>query len=400
MIVLAGIGVFIYFHFFAKTPSITVAPAGSAGLPVAGRETTATNGSNGSTNPSAINSPVAVTPRLVEISAGPVVPGEVAVDVLVPNASSSATSTSSEINNVAINYIERESGNVFLYSRNTNSITRTSNKTIPGIESAEWLPDASVAFVRYFSGDDFSTINTYTLPSNDSSDGFFLSQDITDISVSSTSVLTLASGVNGSVASLGNIDGTHSSDIFTTPLSSLRISFAGKNQYLAFTKPAASLAGDAFLVNASGYFSRIAGPLDGLVALSSHSGKMILVSYTSNNTLQMELINTTTNEVIPLPIATIADKCIWTNDDSDIYCGVPVNPSTNAAYPDDWYQGTLQFSDRIWKIDVAGRFAQLTLDFPAETKGTLDAEALAVDPLNTELVFMNKNDGSLWSYQL
>jgi hypothetical protein len=397
LIILIGIGVAAYFYFFAGKASIMVAPTGSAGLPIAGQGTTASGTTNNSTATTSV--PISVAPRLVEISAGPIAPGEVVVDIPAKNASSSPSSTSLGTGDVLVNYIERQSGNVFSYSARTETITRTSDKTIPGIQSAQWLPDASVAFVRYLSGDDFSTINTYALPANGNG-GFFLPQDIADISVSSTSVLTLASGVNGSVASTEHLDGTHSSQLFTTPLSEMRISFAGKNQYLAFSKPSSALSGDAFLVNATGRFSRIAGPLDGLVALSSHSGKWILISYTLNSAMQMELVNTATNETIPLPVATIADKCVWTADDSSIYCGIPVSPSTDAAYPDDWYQGTLQFSDRIWKIDVNGRFAQLVLDFPSETKETLDAETLAIDPLNTELVFMNKNDGSLWGYQL
>ena len=112
----------------------------------------------------------------------------------------------------------------------------------------------------------------------------------------------------------------------------------------------------------------------------------------------MELVDTTTSKAISLPVATIADKCVWTADDSTIYCGVPVAPPNNVAYPDDWYQGAVPFSDQIWKIDVTGRFAQLVLDFPTQTNETLDAEALAIDPSNTELVFVNKNDGSLWAY--
>ncbi len=116
--------------------------------------------------------------------------------------------------------------------------------------------------------------------------------------------------------------------------------------------------------------------------------------------MQMELVGTATGETVPLPVATIADKCTWTTDDSTIYCGIPVDPPSASAYPDDWYQGVVPFSDRIWKIDVAGRYAQLVLDFPSETKDVLDAEALAVDPMNTELVFINKNDGSLWGYSL
>ena len=189
VIILAGIGAAAYFYFFGSQASIRVAPTGNVGLPVAGQGATIPNGVASSTNPSAINSPVTIAPRLVEISSGPVVPGEVAVDVPAMNASSSA--------DVAVTYIERQSGNVFSYSAHTEAITRTSNKTIPGIESAVWLPDASLAFVRYLSGDDFSTINTYALFAN-GTNGFFLPQDLADSAVSSTSVLTLASGVNGS----------------------------------------------------------------------------------------------------------------------------------------------------------------------------------------------------------
>ena len=107
-----------------------------------------------------------------------------------------------------------------------------------------------------------------------------------------------------------------------------------------------------------------------------------------------------TRAVVALPVATIADKCVWTADESAIYCGIPTNPSASYAYPDDWYQGAISFNDRIWKIDVAGRLAQLTLDFSTTAKQSLDAEALSIDPLGKELVFVNKIDGSLWAYQL
>lgn len=388
VIVLAGIGVVAYLYFSGRTASVVVAPTTSATLPSAGPETVPSAGE--ATATPSIASPVPVSARLAQISTGPVVPGEAVVDIPAQNASSSP--------DVAVTYIERQSGNVFSYLAQAGTLTRTSNRTIPGIEEASWLPDASLAFVRYLSGADFSTINTYALPS-DGSSGFFLPQDLSDIAVSSTSVLALASGVNGSSASLMQTDGTHATTVFTTPLTAVRVSFAGKGRYLAFTKPSATIPGDAFLVNNAGYFSRIAGPLDGLVALASPSGKWVLVSFVRNG-MQMELVNTATGETILLPVATIADKCVWTADDSAIYCGVPVQPPENYAYPDDWYQGAVHFSDRIWKIDVSGRYAQLVLDFSKETGTALDAVALAVDPSNTVLAFLNKNDSSLWAYKL
>ncbi|HUY05519.1 MAG TPA: hypothetical protein VMV62_02265, partial [Candidatus Paceibacterota bacterium] len=341
--------------------------------------------------PGAPSAPVSVSARLVQISTGPIVPGESVVDMKAASASSSP--------DVAVNYIERGSGNVFTYASPAGTLTRINNRTIPGIQSAAWLPGGATAYVRYLSGSDSSTINTYALAATSSS-GFFLPQDLADMSVSATGLLTIASGINGSAVSLSRTDGTRSATLFTTPLSSIRASFAGKNQYLVFSKPAATLAGDAFLVDSAGRFSRIAGPLDGLVALASPSGKWVLVSYTQNGAMQMELINAVTGAVLPLPLATIADKCVWAADDSSIYCGIPVNPSASYAYPDDWYQGAAHFSDRIWKIDVVGRYEQLVLDFSQANKGDLDAEALALDPVKSLLVFINKNDGSLWSYSL
>lgn len=390
VLVAIGLGMLVYFFFFTGSAGVEVTPVDGTSFPVAGQGTAGSGTVGGATGALPSAPAAAVTARLIKVSAGPVVPGMVVTNKKAVSASSTPETT--------VGFIDRESGNVYTYLTSTRTLTRTSNKTIPGIQSASWLPDASVAFVRYLSGANFSTINTYALPANGSG-GFFLSQDLADIGVSATNVLTLASGVNGSTASLVRTDGTRSTAVFSTPLSSLRVSFAGK-QYLATTKASATLPGDAFLVDGAGRFSRITGPLTGLVALASPSGKWVLASYTLGSTMQLELVNTATGETILLPVATIADKCVWAADDSVIYCGIPTDANSSFSYPDDWYQGAVPFNDRIWKIQVAGRYAQLVLDFPKEAKEALDATALAVDPANTTLVFVNKNDGSLWSYSL
>ncbi len=392
VLVLLGGGAAVYYFFFANQSGVSVAPSGTATLPSAGGAGAPSQGSGGSlgSGGSGGSASVAVTTRLTKITDGPVVPGE-SVTTKRATASSTADTT--------IRFIARESGNVYSYSSAARTLTRTSNKTIPGIQSSSWLPDGSLAFVRYLSGDDSSTINTYGLPATGTG-GFFLPQDLDDVAVASTSVLTLASGVNGSTASVVRPDGSRTVAAFSTPLSSLRASFAGKQQYLAVTKAASTLSGDAFIVDAAGRFTRVAGPLNGLVAIASPSGKWVLASYVQNGEMQLELVNVATGETTQLPIATIADKCAWSADDSVIYCGVPDSPPTNASYPDDWYQGAVHFSDRIWRIQVTGRYAQLVLDFSKDAKADLDAEALTVDAANTTLVFFNKNDGSLWSYAL
>lgn len=394
-VVVIGVGVAVYFIFFTGgTPGVTTTPG--TGLPTAGQGVPPITTTPAA--PAAVpGAPTAVSARLVKISAGPVVPGEAVINTRALNATSSS--------GVVVTYIERQSGNVYSYSTRSRTITRTSNKTLPGIQSASWLPNASLAFVRYLSGGDFSTINTYALPSGGAGtstavqQGFFLPQNLAGIDVSAADLLTTVSGVNGSSVSLVRTNGTRSSQLFTTPLSSIRASFAGRNQYLVYTKPSSDLSGYAFLVDGAGRFSRVAGPLAGLVALASPSGKWVLVSYSLAGAMQMELVDTTTRASLPLPVSTIADKCVWANNDSAVYCGIPITPPAG-EYPDDWYQGAAHFSDRIWKIDTAGRYAQLVLDFNRETDEALDAEALALDSLATTLVFVNRNDGSLWSYAL
>ncbi len=386
VIVLGGLGVWIYFSYFQPQASITVAPTGTTSLPGAGQATTPPQGET--VSPTTTTVTTAVSARLVKISAGPVVPSSIVY-----------RSTSTTTPGFFVNYIERQSGNVFSYSSVTRSSTRISNKTVPGIQSAVWLPSAQTAFVRYLSGTDSTTINTYALNA-DGSDGFFLEQNLADIAVSSTSILTLSSGVTGSVASARRTDGTRSVEVFSSPLSSLRVALAGKNSYIAFTKSSLSLGGAVFLVDSAGRFSRIAGPLNGLVALPSPSGATVLVSHVVGGAMQMELVNTATGVATQLPVATIADKCVWAADNSAVYCGIPMNPPANYAYPDDWYQSAISFSDRIWKINVAGRYAELVLDFSKENDLALDAEALSVDSTMQTLTFINKIDGSLWSYEL
>jgi hypothetical protein len=297
-----------------------------------------------------------------------------------------------------VSYIDRASGNVFVYMPATKAITRTSNRTLPGIQSATWLPDASGAVVRYLSGDTSSVINSYFLRAN-GTEGFFLPQNLAGVAVSPTNILSLASAGNGSSVSTSKIDGSGTKQVFTSPLSSVYVSYFGKTNYLLGTKASALLPGFVFSVNSRGDASKISGPLSGLSALASPSGAWVAESYVADGSMRVALVDATTRESIALPIGTLIEKCVWTSDSKSLYCGVPTNPP-QATYPDDWYQGAVHFSDKIWKIDVAGRYAQLVLDFTKESGSDLDATALTLDPQSSLLVFLNKNDESVWGYSL
>jgi hypothetical protein len=392
VVIILGGGAAAYYFYATYTPDISVEPPTGVDLPLVGSTSTPAIPGGEETPPTTTETPKPekVASRLVKIDKESTVLGAVVFQV---------ASTANQKPDVAVQYIARESGNIFKYLVRAGTLTRISNKTVPGIQEAKWVPNGSLAFVRYLSGEDRKTINTYALPS-DGANGYFLAQNLHDLSVSIANVLTLASGANGSIGNVSRLDGGNEKQVFITPLTAVRVAFAGKDRYLAFTKPAATIPGYAFLINSAGSFERIAGPLSGLVALPSPSGKWALISYTNAGAFKMVLLNMETRETTVLPLGTIADKCVWTAKEDVIYCGVPVDPTLTYAYPDDWYQGAVHFSDRIWKINIAGRFAELVLDISKESEESVDAVGLAIDPLAQVLAFRNKTDGALWSYEL
>lgn len=395
LLVLGGLGAAAYFFIFTKTPSLVVeTSANPFGTPAG----STTNPGSASTTDATIDvgnvARTVVTQRLIKISDGPVVPGEVAF--AVASSTSSTTPPDTEIR-----YALQESGNLYSYLFHAHTGTRLVNKTIPGVQEASWLPDGSLAYLRYAGGTNGSQIETYALPT-DGTPGFFLPSNLSEFVITgSSTIFSLTSGGNGSTATASKYDGSASRSVFSSPLGLLLARPAGPNQFVAYTKATGVTGGYAFLVDKTGLFSRLFGPTSGLTALPSPSGSWSLISYVEQGNLKTSLINLKNHEVLPLPIGTLTEKCAWSADESAVYCGVPTPGSlATATYPDDWYQGAVSFTDRIWKIDVSGRFAELTLDFTTTTKKDLDATALTLDPKGDVLVFLNKRDGSLWAYDL
>jgi hypothetical protein len=402
VIVLLGIGVAIYFFFFANTPTLT--GSGGANLPgsgsVAGGEGTLVT----TTQELGVPLPGAgteVAPRLVRISDRPVALGAVAV--YVPGQSPATTTASSTPiaayePDVRVEYVERESGNVYAYQAHGRTLTRLSNKTLPGAQEAAWLQDGSLAFVRFLekSGQD-ERLNTYALPSNGEG-GYFLEQNLAQVLTRASSTLvTLLSTTDGSSATASTVSGTNVRTLFSTPLSSIRMDFLGNN-YLVTTKASAGNDGYAFQVVGSS-FTRLLGPLRALSTLPSPSGTSILYSYIDRGKLALAVFDMANHTATRLPLSTLPEKCAWTSDSRTIYCGVPTgNLGTNQ--PDDWYQGVSSFTDRLWRIDMSNRVATLVIDPKQAGDVDIDMVGLTLDRTNDVLIFNNRQDDTLYAYDL
>lgn len=399
IIVVLGIIVGIYFLFFTPGATLQVGvpnPFGSS----ADRGDTGILGPDGGPVQGA---GVIVAPKLMRISDGPVAKGAVALHIpAVFSTASSTASTTTEITpaDTEVRYIERQSGNVYSFRVHDRLLTRISNKTLPGIQEAAWTSDGTRAFARYMTraADGTEHVDTYAL-SSDGGEGYFLEQDLEQVAVQGTStVFSLLPNSSGSIGSLSAPDGTSVRTLFTSTLARLTTRFSGSD-LIATTKASSGLDGYAFLVSrANGSFTRLLGPFRGLSTLPAPNGNSVLYSYSDRGKLSAQVLDIVSRTGTPLPLATLAEKCVWSLDGRTLYCGVPTSVGGNL--PDDWYQGAYSFTDRIWRIDLDTRLATLIVDPKQVGEVEIDAIALTIDPEEDVLIFTNKRDGSLWSYDL
>ena len=382
----------VYFLFFGtSTPSVTTEDPGNP----FGTSDEAANG--GVLPPVGEATPQAgeqVAPNLVKVSVGPVAVGVSARNIR------ETVGTSTLVLDTEVRYVERESGHIYAYRSEARTLTRLTNRTLPGVAEAVWASDGSMAFARFLSEDATGNLvaETFALPASEES-GYFLESNLSEVAVTGTStLLTLLPNSNGSVATVARLDGSSPRTLFTSLLSTLRVIPAGPG-YAAYTKASATSNGYGFLVGGtSGTFERVLGPLRGLTLLPSPSGSSILYSYLSGSAVRTEVLATATREATSIPLGTLPEKCVWAPDERSVYCAAP--RTFSATTPDDWYQGAVSYSDRIWKIDLEGRVAILVVDPTTVAQQDIDAVGLAIDPQADTLSFVNRTDGSLWVYDL
>ncbi|HYD93026.1 MAG TPA: hypothetical protein VEB18_01040 [Candidatus Paceibacterota bacterium] len=393
VVALLLIGAAIYFLFFAgKGPAVTTETPGN----LFGSSNEAGTINEAELPPlgeASGNAGEQIAPNLTKITDGPVAVG-VAV-FLVREVGSTTPTIDTEIR-----YIERQSGHIYSYRLGARTLTRLTNRTLPGVMEARWLSDGSRTYARFLAEGDAGELHveTFALPVV-GDDGYFLESDLSDVAVTGTStLLTLLPNANGSVATVTRPDGSSPRTLFTSLLSSLRILPAGPG-YVAYTKASAQANGYGFLIGGtSGVFERVLGPLRGLTMLPSPSGSYILYSYLSGSVVRTEMLDVSTRISTVIPLGTLPEKCVWAPNEQSVYCAAP--RSFSGTTPDDWYQGVISYSDRIWKIDLESRLALLVVDPSTVGQVDIDAVGLTIDPNATALTFTNRKDGSLWVYEL
>ena len=312
----------------------------------------------------------------------------------------------------AIHYILRANGNIYEAYTNSEEQKRLSITTIPKVYESSWLPDGIRMIIRYLK-DNTENIETFSVKINPATttlntfeggvDGNHLPENISGLAINPAGdkIFYLTNNLTGSSGFISRPDGLNKKLLFESPLVEWLVSWP-KEEIITFnTKPSAITSGYLYFLNSqTGVFSRVLGGIKGLTTKTNRAGTDVLYSDSARGTPRLYLYNVKKSESKLLPWNTLPEKCLWSNTDAKIiYCAVP-NSFPSGDYPDSWYQGLVNFTDRLWMINTDTLASTLVYDMAKESSNNIDAVDLQLDKNDSHLFFTNKTDLTLWSLNL
>jgi len=304
-----------------------------------------------------------------------------------------------------VRYAERATGHIYDFDMETISSSRTTNTTVPKLYRALFTNSATKLIGQYLK--DNSTIETFSSDINKETgevvETSLLDQNIQDLEVSpdEDNLVYVINNTSGSRILLSDTLNRTVKEVYSSRFSEWLVSWINGSNVLISTKPSGLVEGFVYKLNInSGNISKLITQENGLLASVSPSEKYILYSHSlANKKVGLFLKNTSSGDNTFLPISTFPEKCVWSPNETYIYCAVPVSiPS--GVYPDDWYKGKTLFSDEVWVIETSDGNPYELFAPNKEGYTPVDATELKLSKSGDFLLFKNKIDLTLWGLRV
>ncbi len=201
-----------------------------------------------------------------------------------------------------------------------------------------------------------------------------------------TGVVSMPSGSNGKL-------------VYDLPFSDWVLKWPTDSLISLTTKASGLVEGFVYTIDvATGAFSKIWGGQFGLTTLMNPRATSMLYSRMVNNVFEFGVYTISNQTAKPLSIKTFPEKCVWSQDAIHAYCAVP-ETLIAGIYPDDWYQGQVQFRDRLWSINTTTGEAKTVSDLE-DMGNSVDILDMRLSSDEKYLFFVNDTTRELWSYRL
>ncbi len=331
-----------------------------------------------------------------------------------------------------VRYVEKETGHVSEIATDEKVPTKVTNTTLPKSFQVWWGPQGESLVLQLFA-DKINTVQTIfanivVAPAASSStqtqkntvsyvpsyrtqvgtlEGATLPTSIQAITLSpdhrrafylldaNGGTLGIISDVIQSAATRGQLP------VFQSSFQEWLPEWSSADTITLTTRASAGVPGYAYFLHPSTkQFEKVLAGIPGLTSRADPRATVLLYSKSDRTGLALYLYDLATHTKTAFPIQTLPEKCVFSTKEAIVYCAVP-EAIPAASYPDAWYQGVVQFTDNLWRVDLESGESQLLVQ---PTKIRRDQEIDAIDlmlaPDERALVFRNKRDNSVWMLAL
>lgn len=303
---------------------------------------------------------------------------------------------------IEIFYAEAGTGHIYKINLSSGEETRVSNTTIGEAAYASFSNDGKAVAIR--ARNDKRANNLILGLIDETSTGIKeteLKANVYDFTlVSSSTLLYTTKETSGMVAHSQNWQTGTEKSLFTIPFFEANISW-GKDEnssHIVYPKPSYLLEGYLYKFT-KGIMERLPASGFGLTAINTP--EYIVYTTVKNYTPSNIIYNLKTKEKSLAPILVLPEKCV--NDPKDpvyLWCGYEEFKKLDVDFPDNWYRGKISFSDTLWKVNLQYQNAELLVDTLKESGREIDVTNMSIGGSETALYFINKNDNTLWMYEL
>jgi hypothetical protein len=182
-----------------------------------------------------------------------------------------------------------------------------------------------------------------------------------------------------------------STKVFELPLTDIRVLWG--NPTYVYTTPSAKQTGYVYRVVKSDLLFVTEGA-PGLMAFAHNDGLVITSSGVSGVHSSFVSLTNSTPQNLPF----IPEKCVSLT--TFVLCAVPSNMTASQSFPDDWYKGTVSYSDILWSTDTSNNTSVVLSNFLQESGREIDVSSIGIDSDALRAYFINKNDNTLWLFDV